>query len=111
MSIGFQDGFSAFDFDAFERFSNGPKILFVGLGTPKQEIFCNENAARFSTTLAITVGGFFDFVGGGETRAPQIVRQLRLEWLWRVILNPKKNGKKAWMSLKFFPRYFGGFDS
>lgn len=57
----------------------------------------------------MTVGGFFDFLGGGEKRAPDIVRNLRLEWLWRVALNPKKNGKKALSSLKFFPLFFKGF--
>lgn len=109
MPVGFQNGYSEFDFERFERFSTGPKILLVGLGTPKQELWTNEFAARFGPVLAVTVGGFFDFVGGGESRAPEIIRSLRLEWLWRVLLDPRKNGKKALASLRFFPRFFRGF--
>lgn len=55
MKVGFQNGYSAFDFPTFENFASGPKILLVGLGTPKQEFWTNDNAGRLSTTLAITV--------------------------------------------------------
>ncbi|MDQ1343293.1 MAG: hypothetical protein QG650_12 [Patescibacteria group bacterium] len=109
MRVGYQNGYGEFDFGKFARFSPGPKILLVGLGTPKQEFWTNDYADRFGPTLAVSVGGFFDFVGGGEKRAPAMVRKLRLEWLWRVALNPSKNGKKALASLRFFPRFFRGF--
>lgn len=55
MKVGFQNGYSAFDFPAFENFASGPKILLVGLGTPKQESWTNDNAGRLGTTLAVTV--------------------------------------------------------
>lgn len=111
MPIGFRNGFEEFDAESFLSDSKGPKILFVGLGTPKQEIWSRSHVSEFGPTLVVTVGGFFDFMGGGEKRAPQWVRKFRLEWLWRVLLNPKKNGKKVLTSLAFFPRFFRGFRS
>ena len=107
--IGFRNGFEEFDKDSFLSDSKGPKILFVGLGTPKQEIWARSHVSEFGSTLVVTVGGFFDFMGGGEKRAPEWIRRFRLEWLWRVLLNPKKNGKKVLTSLAFFPRFFRGF--
>ena len=55
MRVGFQNGYSLFDFPEFENFANGPKILLVGLGTPRQEFWTNDNAGRLGTTLAVTV--------------------------------------------------------
>ena len=62
MRVGFQNGYAPFDFSQYENFASGPKILLVGLGTPKQEFWTNDNAGRLGATLAVTVGGFFDFL-------------------------------------------------
>jgi exopolysaccharide biosynthesis WecB/TagA/CpsF family protein len=107
---GFQDGFSPFDFEKFQAFPGEKKILLVGMGTPKQELWVAENLANLSDAAAVfSVGGLFDFWGGGERRAPEFVRNVRGEWIWRLVTNPKKNFKKVWTSLKFFPRFFSGF--
>lgn len=55
MRVGFQNGYSVFDFPQFENFASGPRILLVGLGTPRQEFWTNDNAGRLGTTLAVTV--------------------------------------------------------
>jgi len=66
-----------------------PDILFVAFGAPKQEIFLHEYLKNIpSVKLAMGVGGSFDFLSGKVKRAPQVFRDLNLEWLWRLIHEP-----------------------
>jgi N-acetylglucosaminyldiphosphoundecaprenol N-acetyl-beta-D-mannosaminyltransferase len=66
-----------------------PNILFIALGAPKQEKWIAENLEKLSSVkLAIGVGGTFDFISGKIKRAPNFVRRIGLEWLWRFILQP-----------------------
>jgi N-acetylglucosaminyldiphosphoundecaprenol N-acetyl-beta-D-mannosaminyltransferase len=68
-----------------------PEILLVGLGSPKQEEFIIENLSKMpNVKLAIGVGGAFDFISGHVKRAPKIMQKIGLEWLWRLILQPKR---------------------
>lgn len=70
---------------------NSPKILAVGLGQGKQERFITKNLPRLpSVRLAIGVGGAFDMISGKKPRAPRFMRQIGLEWLWRLIIEPKR---------------------
>jgi N-acetylglucosaminyldiphosphoundecaprenol N-acetyl-beta-D-mannosaminyltransferase len=71
--------------------SCGANILLVALGAPRQEKWITENLAKMpSVKLAMGVGGAFDFLSGKIRRAPKFVRQIGLEWLWRLILEPKR---------------------
>jgi N-acetylglucosaminyldiphosphoundecaprenol N-acetyl-beta-D-mannosaminyltransferase len=63
-------------------------ILFVALGSPKQEFWIAENLAGLPVKVAIGVGGAFDFISGKVKRAPVAVRKLGLEWLFRLIIQP-----------------------
>ncbi|MFC1663269.1 WecB/TagA/CpsF family glycosyltransferase [Patescibacteria group bacterium] len=66
-----------------------PKILLVAYGAPKQELWIDKNLPKLkSVKVSIGVGGTFDFLSGKVRRAPKIMRQLSLEWLWRVIMEP-----------------------
>jgi len=66
-----------------------PDILFVGLGSPKQEKWIYENLKKMpSVKVAIGVGGAFDFISGRIKRAPKFIQKIGLEWLWRLILQP-----------------------
>jgi len=68
-----------------------PDVLLVGLGSPKQEKFIYENLKKMpSVKLAIGVGGAFDFISGCTKRAPRILQKIGLEWLWRLILEPRR---------------------
>jgi len=70
---------------------NSPKILAVGLGQGKQERFITKNLHRLpSVRLAIGVGGAFDMISGKKPRAPRFMRQIGLEWLWRLAIEPKR---------------------
>jgi N-acetylglucosaminyldiphosphoundecaprenol N-acetyl-beta-D-mannosaminyltransferase len=78
----YQNGYSKLNWDKITEYS----VLFVGLGTPKQEIWVADNidTIRQKKLLIITVGGYFDFLSGKFKRAPGIFRKLNLEWLWRA---------------------------
>jgi len=66
-----------------------PQIVFVGTGSPKQEKWIVENMKNIpSGKIFMGVGGAFDFISGKVKRAPKIVRDMGLEWLFRLILQP-----------------------
>lgn len=68
-----------------------PEILFVALGAPEQEKLIWHNLTKLpSIKLALGVGGTFDFLSGKIKRAPQIMRQIGLEWLFRLIQQPQR---------------------
>lgn len=71
-------------------FANFPKtdILFVALGSPKQEIWISENLNQLPVKAAMGVGGAFDMITGDVPRAPVPIRALGLEWLYRLIRQP-----------------------
>ena len=65
-------------------------ILFVGLGAPKQEIWIDENKDKLNCKVIIGNGGTVDILAGRMTRAPEIYQKLGLEWLYRLIKDPKR---------------------
>lgn len=75
-------------------------ILWVSFGCPKQERWIIENIERLDVFLTIGIGAAFDFHSGFLKRAPKIIQNLRLEWFYRFLQEPKR----------LFTRYFiGGF--
>ena len=71
-----------------------PDILFVCLGFPAQERWIDENARRIPTLrLAMGLGGALDVWSGRVKRAPRVVRNMRLEWLWRTLGDPSRCGR------------------
>jgi N-acetylglucosaminyldiphosphoundecaprenol N-acetyl-beta-D-mannosaminyltransferase len=70
--------------------SSGARILFVGLGSPRQEMWLARNLPATSCGAGIGVGGSFDVISGRVKRAPMIWRQLGIEWLYRLIREPQR---------------------
>ncbi len=69
----------------------GAKMLLIALGSPEQELMSASSIASVPTLLfSIGIGGSLDFVSGQAKRAPRGLRLLGLEWLWRLILQPKR---------------------
>jgi len=104
-----QDWYSNFNWDKisldfFRTSSDVLPILLVWLWTPKQEIWIMNNLDKIKKYWFIVfwVWWLFDFLAWEEKRAPEIVRKLNLERLWRMVSNPKKNFKKWLWSLKVF---------
>ncbi len=92
-------------YDAFEsvRKSNA-QILFVAYGAPKQEIFIQKYFDSLPNLLiAMGVGGSFDFYSGRIKRAPEIIRNIGLEWIWRLCINPRKRFLRIFNALVVFP--------
>ena len=68
-----------------------PDILLVGMGSPKQELWIHQYLKELSTVkLAVGVGGSFDVFSGTVRRAPKLISDLGLEWLYRAVRQPKR---------------------
>ncbi len=68
----------------------GTNILFVGFGSPKQEKWINKNIQKINANIIIGNGGTIDVLAGEVNRAPDIYQKLGLEWLYRLIQDPKR---------------------
>ncbi len=90
---GTRDGFAdAADPEAAIADINGSNadILLVALGVPMQELWLTKYADRLKPSLAMGVGACFDFLAGNVSRAPELVRNLKLEWTWRLAMEPRR---------------------
>jgi N-acetylglucosaminyldiphosphoundecaprenol N-acetyl-beta-D-mannosaminyltransferase len=67
-----------------------PKIILVALGVPRQEIWIRDHFHLCPQAIWIGVGGSFDVWSGVKNRAPQFVRDLDLEWLYRIVQEPSR---------------------
>ncbi|MBU0625296.1 WecB/TagA/CpsF family glycosyltransferase [Patescibacteria group bacterium] len=68
-----------------------PTILFVAFGHGKQEEWIQAHLHEFPfIRVAMGIGGAFDFIAGDVKRAPGWLRKVRLEWLWRLVLQPRR---------------------
>ncbi|MBD3271218.1 MAG: WecB/TagA/CpsF family glycosyltransferase [Elusimicrobia bacterium] len=88
---GFNHGFfseSEFEFIRQEIKTKKPDCVFVGLDTPRQEIWIHEHRNVLNTSVIMGVGGSFDILAGTLHRAPQIFRILQCEWLFRFLQEP-----------------------
>jgi N-acetylglucosaminyldiphosphoundecaprenol N-acetyl-beta-D-mannosaminyltransferase len=70
--------------------TSGAKLLFVGLGSPRQELWLAEHLRETGVGAAVGVGGSFDVLGGRVTRAPHFMRRLGLEWFYRLVKEPHR---------------------
>ena len=69
-------------------------ILLVGMPTPFKETWCCEHLASLHVTVVVGVGGTFDVLSGYIARAPAWVQAAGLEWLWRLMMEPRKMWKR-----------------
>ena len=67
-----------------------PNILWVGLGSPKQDFWAAEHLERLDVPLVLAVGAAFDFHSGKLRRAPAWLRRMGLEWLFRLAMEPRR---------------------
>lgn len=72
----------------------GPDILLVGFGCPKQEKWISMNYQHIGVPVSIGVGATVDFIAGNVSRAPQWMRQNGLEWLYRLLKEPRRMWKR-----------------
>ncbi len=68
----------------------GPDVLWVGLGSPKQEKWMREHRDRLNVPVLVGVGAAFDFHAGTKRQAPRWMREHGLEWLFRLFQEPRR---------------------
>jgi N-acetylglucosaminyldiphosphoundecaprenol N-acetyl-beta-D-mannosaminyltransferase len=71
-----------------------PDLLFVGISTPKKEIFLGRFAERMNVPVYHGVGGSFDVLAGRTRRAPEWIQRWGLEWLYRLVQEPRRMWKR-----------------
>ena len=70
--------------------SSEAEILFIALGSPKQELWIEEYLPQLNIRVCQGVGGTFDVIAGHVRRAPRVFRQMHLEWFYRLMSNPRR---------------------
>ena len=81
--------------------SSDAQILWIGLGTPKQDQLVERLSGRFNGAC-VPVGAAFDFIAGSVPRAPQWMRRVGLEWTHRLIAEPRRLWRRyLWGNTRF----------
>ncbi|MDR1150745.1 MAG: WecB/TagA/CpsF family glycosyltransferase [Clostridiales bacterium] len=84
-------------------------ILLVGMGSPLQEKFIFDNKKKINAKIFIGVGGTFDILSGNIKRAPILIQNIGLEWLYRIFKQPKRIFRIAFMPKFIFSFLFERF--
>lgn len=80
----------------------GYKLILCAFGAPFQEKFINSQKDDI-IGVAMGVGGSFDFATGKIKRAPKMMRFFGLEWLWRLLLEPRYRFRRVFRAIIIFP--------
>ncbi|HTP02114.1 MAG TPA: WecB/TagA/CpsF family glycosyltransferase [Anaerolineales bacterium] len=76
-------------------------ILWVGLSSPKQEIWMHAHLGAIQAPVMVGVGAAFDFVSGARKRAPRWIQQVGMEWLYRLASEPRR----LWPRYRQYPLF------
>lgn len=82
--------------------ASGASLCFLALGSPKQELLAHRLRALCPAVGFIGVGAGIDFLSGEAVRAPERLQRWRLEWLWRVMRDPRRLAARYWRCGTFF---------
>lgn len=69
---------------------SGARLCFLALGAPRQEIFAIRARDALGNVGFASIGAGLDFLSGHQRRAPKLMRQIKMEWLWRMLSNPRR---------------------
>jgi N-acetylglucosaminyldiphosphoundecaprenol N-acetyl-beta-D-mannosaminyltransferase len=84
--------------------ASGAGIVFVGLGCPRQERWCDEHRGRIPAVL-VGVGAAFDFHAGNVAQAPRVLQRAGLEWAFRLSVEPARLWRRY---AHVVPRFLAG---
>ena len=87
--------------------ASGARMLFVGIGCPRQEIWMNNHRGRIDAVM-LGVGAAFDFMAGVKKQAPGFMQRTGTEWLFRLVTEPRRLWRRY---LKHNPRFAALFAS
>lgn len=99
---GYQNGYVQDKDAVFDEIAEiQPDLVLVALGIPVQELLIGRHYDRFSKGIFIGVGGAFDVLSGMKIRAPSLFIKLNLEWLYRIVTEPKRIKRFYKSNIKF----------
>ena len=78
-----------------------PDIVWVGLSTPKQEVWMSQLVNRLDVPVLVGIGAAFDYISGEKAQAPRWMQKSGLEWLFRLISEPKR----LWPRYRQYPKF------
>jgi N-acetylglucosaminyldiphosphoundecaprenol N-acetyl-beta-D-mannosaminyltransferase len=100
---GTLDGYFDDDREAIGKINGAaPDILAVCLGSPRQELWMARNAPLLNAPLSAGLGGALDVIAGKVRRAPALWQKLGIEWLYRLIREPRRYKRMAKLPLYLF---------
>ncbi|MEL6519841.1 MAG: WecB/TagA/CpsF family glycosyltransferase [Pseudomonadota bacterium] len=102
--VGYMDGYTYRDAAVAQQISHSrPDVVLVALGNPLQEDWMADHGPATGARLVLGVGALFDFLSETVSRAPKWVRAARLEWAYRLLLEPRRMLRRYTLdSLYFF---------
>jgi N-acetylglucosaminyldiphosphoundecaprenol N-acetyl-beta-D-mannosaminyltransferase len=83
-----------------------PHLIWVGLSTPKQEMWMRMHMGRIGAGLAVGVGAAFDLLSGTTRRAPRFIQRSGFEWLFRLMIEPKRLYRRYSVVIPRFAYYW-----
>lgn len=100
--VGYKNGYISNKDVAFEEMINlKPDVVLVALGIPVQELLIDKHYDRFKKGIFIGVGGSFDVISGMKKRAPKMFIKFNIEWLYRILKEPKRLNRFYRSNIKF----------
>ena len=78
-----------------------PDIVWVGLSTPKQEVWMSQLVNHLDVPVLVGIGAAFDYISGEKAQAPRWMQKSGLEWLFRLISEPKR----LWPRYRQYPKF------
>jgi len=87
--------------------NSGAEILIVGMGMPRSETWINSIKNQVEVNCIFSVGGFFEFLAGNKKQAPSFFYNSGLEWIYRLIQEPRRLFKRyLWANTYFIFKLF-----
>jgi N-acetylglucosaminyldiphosphoundecaprenol N-acetyl-beta-D-mannosaminyltransferase len=106
--VGWQDGYFKDSQAVVEKINrSGADLLFVAMGSPKQEYWIARHRQAIHACFCMGVGGSFDVAAGNVKRAPRIFRMTGTEFLFRFIMEPRKRLSSQGILLSFLTQVIG----
>jgi len=103
--VGYQNGYfkdEYIDVIINEINNKNPDVIMIGMGVPKQEFFANRISKNINCSTIICVGNFLEFYFGTIKRASKFLQNIGLEWLHRLIVEPKRLWKRYLLGIPVF---------
>ena len=103
--VGFRNGYWESDKEeevVADVKRSGAQLLFVAISSPKKEQFLGRYSGDLGTSFSMGVGGSFDVLAGVVRRAPQWMRSIGFEWLYRFLQEPKRMFRRYFIEGPYF---------